>query len=211
MSPINVQCLMCGSEAEVVSGRTEISVGRRRVLVNDEYTRCAACDENFYTAEQSAALEARAREAAERAENCLNGDEIAEVRRGLGLTQQVFDHLLGVGEKSSARWESGKVRPNVATDRLIRLLAADRNNARILAGIHGVTLPDSCFVPHSVEETSGYLGVFSAHEYSGQPMRNLIPLGGTQERDVVNTAEHEAIVDAATSPIRVRKLKSSGH
>jgi putative zinc finger/helix-turn-helix YgiT family protein len=140
MSTNAIQCPLCDEQARVVSVRHEVTVGRRRVLVDDEYMQCDKCDEAFYTPDQSEQLRARASAAAEREANLLSGSEIANVRLSLQLTQTEFEQLLGVGAKTSARWESGRVRPNVATDRLIRLLAANPQNVQILAGINGVTL-----------------------------------------------------------------------
>lgn len=134
----------------MVNDRHEVSAGRRRVLVDDEYMRCDPCDESFYTPSQSAALELRVREQVAHDENLLSGPEIRAIRKALRFSDIEFEALLGVGAKSCSRWENGHVRPNVATDRLIRLIAADRKNAQILAAINGVVLPDSCFVPEGI-------------------------------------------------------------
>src|SRR5688500_9988718 len=143
VSTSTILCPLCDAEARRVNERREITVGRRRVLVDDEHMRCDSCDESFYTSEQSERLRQLASKAAEDAANLLTPAEIVGIRKGLNLTQPEFEALLGVGEKTSARWETGRVRQNVATDRLIRLLAANRSNVQILAAINAVTLPDS--------------------------------------------------------------------
>jgi HTH-type transcriptional regulator/antitoxin MqsA len=109
--------------------------------VEDERYRCTACgEEDFYTPGQANALHARALAAIRAQENLLSPEQIRTVREGLGLTQAQFEKLLGVGPKTVVRWERGRVLPNTATDRLIRLVAAHRENAHILAAIHGVVL-----------------------------------------------------------------------
>ncbi|HWI89037.1 MAG TPA: type II TA system antitoxin MqsA family protein [Sphingomicrobium sp.] len=204
MSTPTIQCPLCNDGARLVTVRHEVTVGRRRVLVDDEYMHCASCDESFYTPEQSEQLETRAREAVARAENLLSGDEIGRIRRDLHLTQPMFEQLLGVGEKTCARWETGKVRPNVATDRLIRLLAADRGNAKILAALHGVTLPDACFVPSAAatEEWSPSWPGTTAH----LAIPSTVRIEGNREPGTPDPRELSAIVDGIVGTLPMRKL-----
>lgn len=186
-TPIH-ECPFCGESADVISRRITLAVGRRKVDVDDEHMHCRKCGESFYTPEQSDRLEKLSRVALDQSENLLTPDRIERVRRSLNLTQSEFDELLGVGSKSSARWESGRVRQNVATDRLIRLLAADRKNVQILAGINGVALPDSCYVPDQILDRNPPLkGDFKFQpEFQSQPpyvqrlfgARESIPPGG---------------------------------
>jgi putative zinc finger/helix-turn-helix YgiT family protein len=147
MSTQTIQCPLCDHEARLVTARQDINVGRRKVQIDDEYMHCDACEESFYTPGQSERVQTLAKKEAEKKANLLEPDQLEEIRKSFNMTQAEFDELLGVGPKSSARWENGHVKQNVATDRLIRLLAADRKNVQILAGINGVALRDSCFVP----------------------------------------------------------------
>lgn len=147
MSTSHFACPLCDQEAKAVMVRREITVGRRRVQVDDEFMECEACQEAFYTPTQSNQLEERAKAQASRDQNLLSPSDIKRIRKALSFTQPEFEELIGVGAKTCARWESGKVRPNVSTDRLIRLLASNRKNVETLAGINGVALKDSCFVP----------------------------------------------------------------
>lgn len=197
------QCPLCDGEASLVAARQEITVGRRRVVVLDEHMYCASCDEAFYTPDQSETLAARARAAVEQRENLLTPEEILRVRTTLGFTQTEFEELLGVGAKTCARWESGRVRPNVTTDRLIRLLLADRENVRRLAAVNGVPLRDSAFVPVPWHESDrpeapifGRLGIGGS-------------LSGTTEDPLTATSEHEAVAVAALGG-GVVILKGSG-
>lgn len=197
------RCPVCEGEAHVVAERHDVLVGRRRVLVDDEYMHCPACDESYYTPEQSTRLEVLARAASQQASNLLSGREIAAIRIDLGLSQDQFDQLLGVGEKSSARWETERVRQNVATDRLIRLLAADGNNVRVLAALHGLTLPERArpIAPLSAD--------WPADWQIGQlPGMVVMQVSGTTERPLLEN-ERAFVYETARRPIKSQTFVGS--
>lgn len=188
MSDPHIECPSCERPARVVSVRHEVTVGRRRVEVDDEFTQCDACDETFYTSAQSEQLQLRAKAAVERAENRLSPQDIKRIRKRLALTQDEFDELLGVAEKSSARWETGRVRPNISTDRLIRLIGASRKNAEILAGINGVALSDACYVPEPAPHLH-HSGVAAFSTGYGEMSRHIY-LRGTVEEPGLERDQH---------------------
>lgn len=136
-------CSACDAPLRVIRERHAVALGQRRIVINDEWTHCDKCDEEFYTREQAARRHARAIAKARSDDGLLPPARIRAIRESLGLTQRQFEELLGVGKKTCVRWESGRVCQNAATDRLIRLLAADRENIRHLAAINGVAMPDS--------------------------------------------------------------------
>lgn len=145
------RCPTCGQPATLRMGPREVRIGPRRVVVNDERYHCAACgEEDFYTPAQARALHERALAAIREQEQLLRPDQIRAIREGLGLTQEQFERLLGVGAKTVVRWETGRVLPNTSTDRLIRLVAASRENVHILAGINGILLDDARAVAPAV-------------------------------------------------------------
>ena len=51
----------------------------------------------------------------------LTPDEIRDGREKLGLTQKQFANLLGVGEATVSRWETGAQVQQRAMDRFVRL------------------------------------------------------------------------------------------
>jgi len=53
----------------------------------------------------------------------LSPGQTAEIRQRAGLTQVKMAEFLGVGEKTYARWESGRSIHNMSSDNLIRLVA----------------------------------------------------------------------------------------
>ena len=134
-------CHICEGTADLITEVRPISIGRRSVRVPDEFLRCTDCGEEFYLPGQMDQTLRRASEAIRHEENLLLPEEIRVIREGLGLSQADFETLLGVGPKTVVRWEKGTVFQNRATDSLLRLIREDRENARLLARWHGVTLP----------------------------------------------------------------------
>jgi putative zinc finger/helix-turn-helix YgiT family protein len=59
----------------------------------------------------------------------LTPDEIQAIRERIGPTQAEFAKLTGIGEATISRWERGRILPNRAMDRYLRLL--DRNFANV--------------------------------------------------------------------------------
>lgn len=133
-------CHICDGEAIPVREVREYAIGRRSAPVADEFMRCQACGEEFYLPGQMDAVQTRASAAIREREGLLQPQEIREIREGLDLSQADFERLLGVGPKTVVRWEKGTVFQNKATDALLRLLKADRENARRLSQWHGVPL-----------------------------------------------------------------------
>jgi HTH-type transcriptional regulator / antitoxin MqsA len=133
-------CHVCDGEAIPISEVREYTVGRRSAVVRDEFMRCRACAEEFYLPGQMDAVQRRASAAIRDEEGLLLPEEIRAMREGLGLSQAEFERLLGVGPKTVVRWEKGTVFQNKATDALLRLLNADRENVRRLSQWHQVPL-----------------------------------------------------------------------
>ena len=67
----------------------------------------------------------------------LTPHEILDIREQCQLSQAEFSRITGFGEASLSRWETASQIQNVACDRLLRLIKADRRNLdllRIMAG-----------------------------------------------------------------------------
>lgn len=199
-------CPNCATEVRVVSERRSVPVGRRTVEIDDEFLRCPACGEEFYSTDLARRSHRKAIAAARSADSLLAPERIKAIRESLGLTQREFESLLGVGEKTCVRWESGRVCQNAATDRLIRLIAANRDNARVLAGINGVALPDSCYVPAEPAEVLNRLG--APWDRPG-PAATSIVIGGTAEVRGETAGEQTALREAATHEIHLLRVTGS--
>lgn len=67
-----------------------------------------------------------------RALGLLTPGEIQAIRERLGPTQAEFARLTGIGEATISRWERGRILPNRAMDRYLRLLDGNDANATLL-------------------------------------------------------------------------------
>lgn len=92
---------------------------------------CENCGEQFLGANA-----ARIQHAAVcRALKLLTPEEIRTIRENLGLTQPEFALLTGIAEATISQWEAGRILHNRAMDRYLRLLAANKDNVRILGSV----------------------------------------------------------------------------
>jgi putative zinc finger/helix-turn-helix YgiT family protein len=137
---VSAICHECGAEAQLVRERRTVKLGRRDVLADDEFMRCAGCGEEFYLPGQLAATHDRAADIVRNDEGKLSPDRIRKLREKLGISQASLEQLLDAGAKTVVRWESGLVIPNGVANTLLRVLEAIPFLARILAKWHGVEL-----------------------------------------------------------------------
>ena len=128
-----------GEYREVVEPQT-FKVRGRQVTIPVALLRCDACGDVLYSPEQVDRAQEQVYAEIRRRENLLSPAEIASIRRGLGLKQDEFERLLGLGPKTVVRWESGRVFQSKAADALMRLVRAERENAVRLAEWNRVPL-----------------------------------------------------------------------
>jgi putative zinc finger/helix-turn-helix YgiT family protein len=195
-------CPNCELEALVIREVRDVPLGQRRVSIDDERMRCPECDEEFYTPDQADRRQQLAVERARLEDGLLAPREIKSIRERLRLTQRQFELVLGVGEKTVVRWESGRVCPNKGIDRLIRLVAASRENLRMLAAINGVALGDA------VSESDLYEAETFVVAGGGLlDPEHMIVVGGTAEEppSLSTTAELRA-VRGALQQLKVRPV-----
>jgi len=119
------RCPICGKET-LVRRQGEFSFdlpenvpGKTMILPDATWDECSACGEQILSHELNEQVE---REASRRW-GLLQPEEVKGIRARLGLTQVQMAELLGVGEKTYTRWESGKSYHNTSSDNLIRLVA----------------------------------------------------------------------------------------
>ena len=112
----------CADHFHVVERVREFPIHGTTVSVREELFRCAVCGEEEYSFEQAVAAERRASELYREKNGFLQPDEIAALRRRWGLSQARMEDALGVGRKTVARWEAGRVLQSRALDNLLRAI-----------------------------------------------------------------------------------------
>jgi len=118
-------CPACGADClEEVSGAFTTQIdgpdGKPLTLSVPSLTwrHCKSCGEDFLDDRASEAIKTAHRTALK----LLSADEIRSLRQRLGKTQAQMGELLGIGEKTYCRWESGTHFQSEAFDRYLRLL-----------------------------------------------------------------------------------------
>jgi putative zinc finger/helix-turn-helix YgiT family protein len=124
--PEGSQCPACGQRAIIVtSDPIEQTVSGREYRIDGfRYNRCTACGEEYFASGQVDEILRAANAAAREDFGRLSGEDIAVMRRGLGLTQAQLALRIGVSVGLVARWERGTVLPNAMADKYLRDLSA---------------------------------------------------------------------------------------
>ena len=135
------RCPVCGCEAmEERRGEYRFDPppeipGGVIVIRDAHWSSCGNCGEDILSHELDQAIEAQRHKRLE----LLTPEEIRQVRQRTGLSAVEMGHILGVGEKTYTRWETGRSVQNKANDLLIRLLEA---NAEALAMVQAARQPN---------------------------------------------------------------------
>lgn len=119
-----VDCPLCG-ESTLVDRQGEFRFeppanipGGTIVVAEARWRHCESCGEDLIPHELDKALD---RERYRRM-GLLPPEDIRRVREKTGLSAVDMSHLLGIGEKTYTRWESGRSFQTRASDTLIRLI-----------------------------------------------------------------------------------------
>lgn len=122
---MTTQCPVCGQETLVTRCgefhlKPPVNIPGDEMVVQDaSWFECTSCGEQILGHELSTAIELMRYDRL----GLLSPKEIEGIRTRLGLTQVQMAELLGVGDKTYARWEAGKSIHNISSDNLIRLVA----------------------------------------------------------------------------------------
>lgn len=121
------KCPICGSSSlETKTGEFRFDPpqeipGGTIIIQNAEWEECGACSEVILSLDLEHAIEKERY----RRLGLLPPQDILEIRKCAGLSQTQMAKLLGVGEKTYTRWESGSSLQNKSSDNLIRLVATN--------------------------------------------------------------------------------------
>lgn len=123
----------CGGEYREVTEPRSFRIHGRDVTVDATFLRCSECDHAVWAPGQADELRRKAWSAIRDREGLLYPEEILELRTNLGLSQDTFERLLGVGKKTVTRWENGVIFPSAAANNLMKLLRLESRNVAALA------------------------------------------------------------------------------
>lgn len=112
----------CAEHLERFDRVRDFPIHGTTVSIREELYRCTVCGEEEYSFEQAVAAERRAGEVYREQNGFLQPDEISALRRRWGVTQAQLEDALGVGRKTVARWEAGRVLQSRALDNLLRAI-----------------------------------------------------------------------------------------
>lgn len=112
----------CAEHLELFERERDFPIHGTTVPVREELYRCAVCGGEEYSYEQAIAAERRAGEVYRERNGFLHPDQIVALRRRWGVTQAQLEAALGVGRKTVARWEAGRVLQTRAMDNLLRAI-----------------------------------------------------------------------------------------
>lgn len=118
------KCPVCGVGImeRVVLEETFEYKGQHLVIPDYVVYKCPACEEAIVDKNTLKTTEKTIRDFHRKVDDLLTSGEIKEIRTSLGFTQEAMGALLGGGEKSFARYETGQVTQSRAMDNLLRIL-----------------------------------------------------------------------------------------
>lgn len=96
------------------------------VTANIKSTFCLACNQDVYDREAEIQNDIIFFDAYKTQKGLLTSVEIKEIRNNYGIAQTTFSKILGLGEKTIARYETGSIQDK-AQDNLIRLSSIEDN------------------------------------------------------------------------------------
>lgn len=116
-----MRCIECGATLDVTSEpiATEFR-GESLTVEGIEHYICPECGEVVFDSAMNSAYEQEVDREYRRKCGLLSPEEIKSYRNDLGLTQEQFQTLLGVGKLSVCRWETGRLAQSKTVDNLIR-------------------------------------------------------------------------------------------
>jgi len=117
-------CHLChSSDIFILTAKDSLTYKGHKIEFDIEYSVCNACGREFIESQQIHKNDATILNAKKFADGLLSSEEIKEIRKNLGLTQETASKVFGGGENAFSKYESGKVAQSASMDRLLRLAA----------------------------------------------------------------------------------------
>ncbi|ADD03324.1 transcriptional regulator, XRE family [Thermoanaerobacter italicus Ab9] len=126
-------CPVCGKEQETkVIEKEEVSnVRGDEIKALARIRVCSVCGEELFDEELEEENIQRVYDIYRKKHGILSPEEIKRIRESYGLSQRAFAKLLGIGEASIARYETGAL-PEKSLSNMIMLLKDPKNMQKLL-------------------------------------------------------------------------------
>jgi len=126
-------CPVCGTEQETkVIEKEEVSTVRGdKIKALARIRVCSVCDEELFDEELEEENIQRVYDIYRKKHGILSPEEIKNIRESYGLSQRAFAKLLGIGEASIVRYETGAL-PEKSLSNMIMLLKDPKNMKKLL-------------------------------------------------------------------------------
>ncbi len=116
-------CPICGAGTIKVERKKESFEYKGQVLTLElTVYSCNVCGESFYDNEEMRKHQKTIKDFQRRVDGLLTSDEIRQIREKYGLSQRELARILGIAEKSIAKYEAGFVSQSKAMDNLLRVI-----------------------------------------------------------------------------------------
>ncbi len=124
---MNISCPICSQNTNIdqVKEIEEMEIRREMIPVERIFYRCENCGEEFEVLDDNYDPYASAYREYRRRKDWLQPEEIKEFREKLGLTQQQFSELLGIGIATLNRYENGALQSE-SNEQLIECFLDDQ-------------------------------------------------------------------------------------
>lgn len=114
-------CTVCGGQLDLSSGAIVANFKDEEIEVSGiEHYVCSGCGEVEFDLDKTTEYSKAVKDAYRHKHGLLSPLEIKKIRKGLGLTQQQFQKMLGVGKTMVSRWETGALVQQKNDDNLLR-------------------------------------------------------------------------------------------
>ena len=150
-------CPVCGKEQETeVIEKEEVSnVRGDEIKALARIRVCSVCGEELFDEELEEENIQRVYDIYRKKHGILSPEEIKNIRESYGLSQKAFAKLLGIGEASIARYETGAL-PEKSLNNMIMLLRDPKNMKKLLEkNEEALTLREKIRLLRRLEEMKG--------------------------------------------------------
>ncbi len=116
-------CPICGVGTIKVERKPETFEYKGKTLTLElTVYSCDVCGEDFFDDEEMRKHQKTIKDFQRRVDGLLTSEEIKQIREKYGLSQRELARILGVAEKSIAKYEAGFVAQSKAMDNLLRII-----------------------------------------------------------------------------------------